>query len=128
VPQIYTQSLIESWESPILSNAYKKWLVLDLDGDPIDITSGFNLLCWLQFSSQYPAYSVQELTTLGTWTKGDGFIEVVTDANDWGPIPYFSGTYSLFVGETGNMTSNRSLVAYGSWSRPEVFADFAAGI
>jgi len=127
--QIYTSAQIVTWEIQPNCNVYQRWEVLDLDGNSIDISAGFNIDCQAFPSTGYGSGNgIFDLTSVGTWTKGNGFIEAEFTNGDMSILPYDACSYSLFVGETGNMSANRALAAYGSFSRIPVHADVNGGI
>jgi len=129
MPQIYTTAQVIQWEIQPNCNVKQRWEVLDLDGLPIDVSSGFNVDCQAFQTMGYGSGNgIISLTSVGTWTKGDGFIEAEFNNADMSILPFDTGLYSLFVGETGTMATNRAMVAYGNFSRINVIADVNGGV
>lgn len=127
--QIYTTAAVDTWEMQPNCNVKKRWDVLDQDGNPIDISSGYNIDLQMFPSTGYGSGNgIFDGTAVGSWTKGNGFIEVEYDASDLGGLALDAGNYSLFAGATGSMGTNRALVAYGNFYRIQIVADINGGI
>jgi len=129
MPQIYTTPQLEAWEVQPNCNVIKRWSVLDQNGDPIDVSTGCNVQCMVTPpNGSLSGNGIVDLDQQGTWTKGDGFIECELNNADVSVIQFEEGTYALYVGETGALSSNRALVAYGSWNRIQVQSDISGGV